>query len=72
MTTTSRIIVALCAMAALSGCEMLQPTGKMSSYEEPLSTASWQQRGVLLRFTPPKSYQTTDNGDRSDLLEDER
>jgi hypothetical protein len=51
---------------------MLQPTGKASSYEEPLSTASWQQRGVLLRFTPPKSYQTSDNGDRSDVLEDER
>jgi hypothetical protein len=51
---------------------MLQPTGKTSNYEEPLSTASWQQRGVLLRFTPPKSYQTSDNGDRADVLEDER
>jgi hypothetical protein len=71
MTTTSRVFSVLCAIVALSGCEMLQPTGKASSYEE-LSTASWQQRGVLLRFTPPKSYQTSDNGDRSDVLEDER
>jgi hypothetical protein len=72
MTTTSRVFSVLCAIVALSGCEMLQPMGKTSNYEEPLSTASWQQRGVLLRFTPPKSYQTSDNGDRSDVLEDER
>ena len=72
MTTIRRTIAALCAIAALTGCEMLQPTGKATAYEDPLATASWQQRGVLLRFTPPKSYPAYDYGDRSELLEDER
>ena len=72
MTAISRVIAALCVVATLGGCEMFRPEGQTSGYEDSLSTGPWQQKGVLLRFTPPRIYQESQVNVRTEILEDER
>jgi hypothetical protein len=72
MTAISRVIVGLCVVATLGGCEMFRPTGQTSGYEDSLSAGPWQQKGVLLRFTPPKTYQGSQVSVHTEMLEDER
>jgi hypothetical protein len=72
MTATSRVIAALCVVAALGGCELFRPTGETSTYDDALSTGPWQQKGVLIRFTPPKTHERSQVGDPNELLEGER
>jgi hypothetical protein len=67
-----RVIAGSCLVFTLGACEMFQPTGQMSTYNDSLAPGAWQQKGVLIRFTPPSLHQTSQISEAAESLDDER
>ena len=67
---TLKIVAASGIVLIIAGCQMFHPTGEVSSGTDTLPMGPWQQKGVLIRFTPPPVQRSV--SDTIESAEEER